>query len=41
MADRRVNDLSYGHIGEASYESEEQTWYFSRSLDIGMFYDPG
>ncbi|KIN05550.1 hypothetical protein OIDMADRAFT_188861 [Oidiodendron maius Zn] len=29
MADRRVSDLSYGHLGDASYDIDERQWEFS------------
>jgi hypothetical protein len=30
MADRRGTDLTYGHLGEATYDTVEQKWSFSR-----------
>lgn len=33
MADHRVTDLSYGHLGKASYDTEENEWKFSVNLD--------
>ncbi|KZF25521.1 hypothetical protein L228DRAFT_280758 [Xylona heveae TC161] len=32
MADHRLNDLLYGHLGEAIYDRDTQTWHFSRQL---------
>lgn len=29
MADRRASDLSYGHLGEAFYDSDERKWRFA------------
>ncbi|KUJ18094.1 uncharacterized protein LY89DRAFT_614583 [Mollisia scopiformis] len=33
MADHRVTDLSYGHLGKASYHTEGNEWKFSVDLD--------
>ncbi|KAH8811781.1 RNA polymerase I-specific transcription initiation factor RRN6-like protein [Xylogone sp. PMI_703] len=35
MTDHRVTDLSYGQLGEASYDTHEKEWHFSRSLIDG------
>jgi len=35
MTDRRVTDLSYGHLGEASYDTEVNRWEFSNTKDRG------
>jgi hypothetical protein len=37
MTDHRVTDLSYGHLGEASYDVDEQSWYFSSQTSLGKF----
>ncbi|KAI9739439.1 MAG: hypothetical protein M1818_005127 [Claussenomyces sp. TS43310] len=34
MTNRRVNDLSYGHLGEASYDARQQEWSFSRTTSL-------
>lgn len=31
----RVTNLSYGHLGEASYRPDEQDWSFSRDVVAG------
>jgi hypothetical protein len=36
MTDHRVTGLSYGQLGEASYDAEEQAWSFSRITNRGM-----
>ncbi|KAE9375423.1 hypothetical protein N431DRAFT_402951 [Stipitochalara longipes BDJ] len=33
MTDHRVTDLSYGHLGKASYDTEENQWTFSSPKD--------
>ncbi|RDW82097.1 hypothetical protein BP6252_03209 [Coleophoma cylindrospora] len=33
MIDHRVTDLSYGHLGEATYDIETKQWGFSRNLN--------
>jgi RNA polymerase I-specific transcription initiation factor RRN6 len=33
MTDHRVTDLSYGHLGKASYDTEENQWTFSNTKD--------
>jgi RNA polymerase I-specific transcription initiation factor RRN6 len=33
MADHPVTDLSYGHLGKASYDTEENEWKFSVDLN--------
>jgi hypothetical protein len=38
MTDHRATDLSYGHLGEASYEVDDTSWHFSRELIIGELY---
>jgi RNA polymerase I-specific transcription initiation factor RRN6 len=35
MTDHRATHLSYGHLGEASYDLDEQSWYFSRDTSLG------
>lgn len=30
MADARIFDLSYGHLGQAIYDRESKCWRFSR-----------
>lgn len=35
MTDHRVTDLSYGHLGKASYDTEENQWTFSNTKDKG------
>jgi uncharacterized protein (DUF2336 family) len=35
MTDHRVTDLSYGHLGEALYDVDEQSWYFSSETSLG------
>lgn len=35
MTDHSVTDLSYGHLGKASYDTEETQWTFSKSVDHG------
>jgi RNA polymerase I-specific transcription initiation factor RRN6 len=35
MTDHRVTDLSYGHLGKASYDTEENQWSFSNTKDKG------
>ena len=35
MTDHRATDLLYGHLGEASYDVDEQSWYFSREISLG------
>ena len=35
MTDHRAIDLSYGHLGEASYDLDKKSWYFSREIDLG------
>ncbi|KAF8863503.1 hypothetical protein BDZ45DRAFT_722283 [Acephala macrosclerotiorum] len=37
MTDHRVTDLSYGHLGKASYDTEENEWKFSVNLDQKSF----
>jgi hypothetical protein len=37
MGDHRVNDLSYGHLGEATYDPDEQSWRFQRNDSLGMY----
>ncbi|KAI9785760.1 MAG: hypothetical protein M1839_008777 [Geoglossum umbratile] len=34
MAERRVNDLSYGHFGQAVYEPSRKEWIFTRQPGI-------
>jgi len=31
MTDHRVTDLAFGHLGQASYDTEERQWVFSRN----------
>jgi RNA polymerase I-specific transcription initiation factor RRN6 len=38
MTDHRASDLSYGHLGEASYDVDEQGWNFSRETSFGKLY---
>jgi len=38
MTDHRATDLSYGHLGEASYDVDEQSWSFSREASLGKLY---
>lgn len=35
MTDRRATDLSYGHLGEASYDVDEHSWHFSSDAGLG------
>jgi hypothetical protein len=35
MTDHRATDLSYGHLGEASYNVDELNWSFSRETSLG------
>jgi hypothetical protein len=35
MTDHRATDLSYGHLGEASYDVDEQSWCFPREASLG------
>lgn len=35
MTDHRVTEITYGHLGEASYDLEEQNWTFSRHTTLG------
>jgi hypothetical protein len=35
MTDHRTTDLSYGHLGEASYDADEKSWHFSSQPSIG------
>lgn len=35
MTDHRVTEITYGHLGEASYDLEEQSWTFSRHTTLG------
>jgi hypothetical protein len=35
MTDHRVTDLSYGHLGKASYDTDENQWIFSNTKDQG------
>ncbi|KAI9653896.1 MAG: hypothetical protein M1829_001122 [Trizodia sp. TS-e1964] len=32
MTDRNVTDLSYGHFGDASYDTKAKAWHFSRHV---------
>lgn len=38
MTDHRVTDISYGHLGVASYDLEEQGWIFSRHTTLGKIF---
>jgi len=38
MANYRATDLSYGHLGEASYDVDEQNWFFSRNPALGKLF---
>jgi len=35
MTDHRVTDLSYGHLGQATYDPEAQEWTFSVDVNQG------
>jgi hypothetical protein len=35
MTDHWVAEITYGHLGEASYDLEEQNWIFSRHTTLG------
>jgi hypothetical protein len=35
MADHRVTDICYGHVGEGSYDLDEQNWTFTSELTLG------
>jgi len=37
MADHRANDLSYGHLGEATYDAEDNQWGFSVETSHSTF----
>ena len=37
MANRRSNDLSYGHLGSATYDTKERKWIFGRQSDRSEF----
>jgi RNA polymerase I-specific transcription initiation factor RRN6 len=36
MTDHRVTDLSYGHLGKATYDLEENVWNFTVDTTKGM-----
>lgn len=38
MTDHRVTDLLYGHLGEASYDVDEQRWCFSSQTGLGKLF---
>lgn len=38
MTDHRPTDLSYGHLGEATYDVDEQSWYFSSKINLGKLH---
>lgn len=39
MTDHRATDLSYGHLGEASYDQDEKAWHFSREIALGELHE--
>ncbi|MCJ1390445.1 hypothetical protein MMC18_003304 [Xylographa bjoerkii] len=40
MSKARPDDLSYGHLGEATYDSKSEKWYFQRVPGIRHFLQP-
>ena len=38
MADKRVNDHSYGQVGRAIYDQKAKKWGFGRQASISMYY---